>query len=109
MIDITSLRKKLIKDYRRYSHKGGWRKVGSDYGISGAVAYRIANSDYEPRDPHIRARLGLPAYAPAPVCVKCGNVHVTKRCTRKQPPTRWSDYPIDQLRAALDNREEFVR
>src|SRR5690349_10769259 len=39
------------------------------------------------REPHkgtIRAALGLPVLAPAPVCIYCGVPHTTKRCTAKQ-------------------------
>jgi hypothetical protein len=108
MIDIVSLRKKLKKDYSRHSDGGGWREVGKAYGVSGAMAYRIANSDYEPKDPHARFLLGLPVFAQAPVCSKCGEVHVAKRCTRRKPPERWIDYPVDQLRSAFENRAEFA-
>jgi len=106
-ITITQLRVSLQRAYIRHSNDGGWRKVGDEYGITGAMAFRIANSDYEPKDPHILSTLGLPAYAPAPVCPKCGKVHVTKRCTVKKPPERWSEYTVDQLRTALINREEW--
>ncbi len=44
--------------------------------------------DYEPRDPHIRAALNLPALAPAPVCPRCGMVHVAKRCMSQQERPR---------------------
>lgn len=38
-------------------------------------------SGQEPREPNLRDALGLPCYAPAPICSKCGTVHVTKKCT----------------------------
>jgi hypothetical protein len=106
--DIASLRKRLKKDYERLSKEGGWREVGRRHGITGAMAHRIANSDYEPKEVHARFLLGLPALVPAPVCEKCGDVHLTKRCARRPLPTRWADYPIAQLRAAIDNREELA-
>lgn len=42
---------------------------------------RFATTCYEPKRPEWRRILGLPSFAPAPVCPKCGVVHVTKRCT----------------------------
>jgi len=64
-----------------YATRHNWRAVAAQYGVSSGMAYRIAVNDYEPREAHIRHKLGLPALAPAPVCAKCGEVHVTKRCT----------------------------
>jgi len=37
-----------------------WREIGAVYGVSGAMAFRVATQDYEPKDPQIRKRLGLP-------------------------------------------------
>ncbi len=39
----------------------------------------------EPKDPKKRFALGLPIFAPAPVCGQCGEVHTTKRCPRLKP------------------------
>lgn len=108
MMDITSLRKRLWKAYRANSNKGGWRAVAAQYNVSAAMIYRIANSSYEPKAAWARYHLGLPALAPAPVCPKCGQVHVTKRCTRRKPPKRWIDYSVDELRWAFENRVDFV-
>ena len=37
------------------------------------MAWRIAKErGYEPRDPHLRARLGLPALVSVAPCEKCG-------------------------------------
>jgi uncharacterized protein (DUF433 family) len=41
-----------------------------------------------PKSPAKRKALGLPAYAPAPVCVKCGSVHTTKYCTAARKPRK---------------------
>jgi len=52
----------------------------------------------EPVDPVVRLKLGLPALAPAPVCVKCGEVHTTRRCTKnltgkpRNKPIPWEHY-----------------
>ena len=62
-----------------------WREVGDQYGISGGMAYRIAVDGYEPKDPHIRFTLCLPALIPAPACPRCGIVHVS-RCTANRKP-----------------------
>lgn len=65
-----------------------WEKTGEDYKISGGMAYRIAMQGYEPKDAHIRAALGLPILAPAPVCPVHGVVH-TGSCPRVGKRPRW--------------------
>jgi len=78
-------------------------------GISGGMAHRIANRGYEPKDVHIRLQLGLPAMGEAPVCERCGVVHVSKRCTARRRP-RWRDLwevDVDVLRDALERRREW--
>ena len=57
--------------------------MGAEIGISGGMAYRVATSDYEPRDNAIRKLLGLPQLARAPICPTCGVVHVRKTCPVK--------------------------
>lgn len=107
MTTISILRRKLNQSHQKLQ-RGGWRLVGAEFGISGGMAYRIAVDGYEPKEPHIRLKLGLPALAPAPVCVKCGQVHTTKRCTNQ--PRRYrrlDDYPVDMLREMLANRQEM--
>ena len=70
---------------RRYGELQNWRKVGAAMGISEGMAWRLANEEgYEPKDAHIRVHLGLPALVPAPACVRCGEVHVTKRCVKRR-------------------------
>lgn len=63
-----------------------WREIGIEFPDVplGTLCRIYKDSRYEPKRPDIRAALGLPCYAPAPVCVKCGIVHVTKRCTAKR-------------------------
>ncbi len=40
---------------------GSWRKVAEQFEISPAMAWRLVNEpDYEPKDPEIRRKLGLP-------------------------------------------------
>jgi len=110
MISDMELRKRLKKAYKRLKNKGGWRAVGREFGIPARTAWRISERDYVPKNAHLRTKLGLTTLAPAPVCPKCGKVHVTKRCT-SVPASRtrrslW-DWPVDELRRALENREEM--
>ena len=76
-----------IRENHRVSES--WEKTGEDYKISGGMAYRIAVQGYEPKDAHIRAVLGLPILAPAPVCPKCNVVHVRATCPRVGKRPRW--------------------
>jgi len=46
--------------FELYDHLHSWRAVGLELEISGAMAWRVANQGYEPKDPEIRAKLGLP-------------------------------------------------
>lgn len=106
-ITIIELRKMLLDDYNELG--GGWRGVGKRWGVDHAVVYRIATQGYEPRSPKIRKQLGLAIMQPAPVCLKCGVVHVTKRC----PSTRENhrdllSTPVNVIKWKLDHREEFA-
>ena len=106
MMKIDVIRQRLIKAYKRL---GNWRTVGKEFGISGGMAFRIAQRDYEPRDPQIRARLGLESYGKAPVCPRCGMVHVSQRCTAKPKKMgKVSEMPEAELRWRLENREELT-
>jgi len=53
----NAARRRLL---RLHDELGSWRKVGVEIGVTGAMAYRVATQGYQPRDPEIRARLGLP-------------------------------------------------
>lgn len=58
-------------------------------------------SGKEPINPAIRDALGLPCLAPAPVCPKCGVVHVTKKCTAgRKPATKRHNWKRDYQWAA---------
>ena len=106
MASLGDVSQRLKKTYERL---GTWRAVGEVYRISGGMAFRIALQGYEPKDLKIRSRLGLTSMAPAPVCAKCGKVHVSKRCTAR--PALWMrkvwDTPEAELRWRLENREEY--
>jgi hypothetical protein len=79
-ISLDQLSHKLQKAYQKIEN---WRKVAAQFGISSGLAYRIAKQGYEPKQPHLRHKLGLPALAPAATCPECGEVHVRKTCPRK--------------------------
>jgi hypothetical protein len=67
-----------------------WRKIASreEYlGIAAGTLCEIAKGR-EPKDAHVRAQLHLPALIPAPACVKCGEVHTTKACTKDRQPRK---------------------
>lgn len=90
-----------------YKAQGAWRKVGRQFGITPAMAWRIVNQGYDPKTPEIRHRLGLPALIPTPPCGKCGAVHVSKRCTAK--PREYRDLfamPPEELLRRLNERSE---
>jgi predicted RNA-binding Zn-ribbon protein involved in translation (DUF1610 family) len=67
-----------------------WREIAKkpDFvGIPAGTLCRISKG-YEPKNNHIRSRLGLPAMVSTPVCPTCGKVHISKICpmTRKNAP-----------------------
>jgi hypothetical protein len=110
MKTIDSLRRDLKKSYKRL---GSWSRVGMEFRIGKAMAFRIAERNYEPKDIHIRMSLGLPAYVikQVQICERCGKIHPQlKRCTAR--PAMWMrkvwDTPVEELRWRLDHREEFV-
>ena len=105
MASLGSVRRKIKKAYKEAQN---WRVVAEQFGITVAMAWRIANQDYEPKDPKIRVKLGLSALAPAPVCERCGEVHVSKRCTSRQRKHRdLFAMDVNELRKALINRKEW--
>lgn len=62
----------------RYGVLQDWKAVAREIGVSSGMAYRVAMTDYDPKDNAIRECLGLPAMAPVSVCPTCGVVHVKK-------------------------------
>ena len=113
MRKIDDVRRDLKKSYKRLK---SWRLVGLEFGVSKAMAFRIATQRYEPKDRNIRRALGMEPIrtAPAPVCPECGEVHVTKRCVKKRGTTETRrtrrnlfDYSIKALRRMLEEREEW--
>ena len=90
---VTPLAAKILL---LHGELASWRKVGASLGVSGGMAYRVANG-YEPKAPSIRTALGLPVLTPvvtsAPagtlimgeeVTCRCGRVFVGKWGTRRR-------------------------
>ena len=53
----NAIQGRLLEDYRI---EGSWLAVGRKYDVSSAMAWRVANEGYEPKDDEIRAKLGFP-------------------------------------------------
>lgn len=88
--------------------RGGWRAVGAMHGITGAMAHAIAVKGYEPRDPNIRARLGMAAYMKVQICPTCGRLHnLVKACptgkpeNAPKPRVRWKKL-YNELKASTE-------
>lgn len=60
---------------------GSWEAVASEIGVSLGTTVRVSQG-YEPRNPGLRAKFGLPLLRPAPVCT-CGEVHTRKTCPNR--------------------------
>lgn len=105
MTSLGDIRREIQKAYKK---AGNWRVVARQFGITPAMAWRIAVDGYEPKEAKIRVKLGLAAMAPAPVCPHCGEVHIKKRCPEKRRQHR-DLFAMDEgeLRQALEGREEF--
>jgi len=104
--ELGDIQAELLKAHQEL---GNWRAVGRAFGLNGAMAWRIAKTGYEPKDPHIRFILNLATLLPAAVCKRCGEVHTTRRCVRKRRERRYKSLwamPVVELRWALENREE---
>lgn len=111
MSDLEQVGREARKHYFRLKN---WRLVGEEMGIGYAVAYRLAtDATYEPKDPHIRFVLGLPALIPSPACPKCGVVHIAKTCPearngKPKPPRRVAircDNPASAAQTIIKNLE----
>lgn len=88
--------------WRDHNQLGTWQAVGAKFGLTPALVYRVAHG-YEPKKPAIRAALGLPALAPAPVCPRHGVVH-TRACRAARAPRRLFDWPTKALARAIRER-----
>ena len=92
---------------QRRSEGETYEAIAADYeGATRAHIWKIINKHSEPTEPHLRQAFGLPAQKLAPVC-KCGEVHTTKRCTKKTRRGKRDlfAYSVRELRWMLENRE----
>ena len=108
MTDLGSVRRALKKAYQEAAGAGGWREVGKRFGISPGMAWRIVKQKYEPKDPKIRVRMGLPTRVEVSACPMCGEVHVKKHCPKTV--VRHKDMLAmdpDELKRRLEDRKVF--
>lgn len=92
---------KALKQNHTYAY------LSKKYGVNNYYLWNIINvRGYRPPD-KVLLKLGCTVTKPAPVCRKCGAVHVTTRCTAKARQYRdlWA-MPTKVLRWKLENRKE---
>jgi len=95
-----------------YAQKRSLRRVAKE-NYNGQVNHADIQRILQGRGPmeaKKRLAFGLPALIPVPACPKCGEGHVTKRCTANQP-TRHRDLfslPVSVLRRMLEERVEYT-
>ena len=116
-LSFREVRKRIRAAYRKMKNQGGWRAVGKAFGISGGMAFRIGVDGHEPKDPKIRAILGMSAMKLAPACPECGEVHVMDHCPNPSLPfpkigifregQKLEDVSMRKLKWAIENREEW--
>lgn len=89
----------------RSAHDAGqsWRDLAKEFRVKPGTLCRIAKHGYEPKKAAIRAALGLPTLAPAPVCPRHGIVH-TRACRAARAPRRLFDWPTKALARAIRER-----
>lgn len=78
-----------------YLEFGSWRKVAQNLdhaSLNPGLLSRIAKGK-KPAPNSVLFALGLPLKeVPAQPCKRCGDVHVTKRCTKRKEGVRVIDY-----------------
>jgi len=99
----NAIQQRLLRDY---DVLGTWEKVGQKWGLNRGLAFMIAKKNYEPKDPHLRHKLGLPALIPAPACRECGEVHVRRGCSKEANLHRdLFSMSVEELRWRFEQRE----
>ena len=74
----------LLKKQFSYKH------LEDEMGVNRYYLWKILNDETYRPTPRISHILGIKLYREAPVCSKCGEVHVTKICTKnRKPRTNW--------------------
>lgn len=91
---MTTLHELSRKLQAEHGQLGNWRAVGSKYGITEALAFRIAKEQYDPKGAALRTKLGLPALTLAPVCTNCGVVHTLGDICPQVTPVRITAYQV---------------
>src|SRR3972149_7987394 len=81
---LDAIRRDLRRERRKGIKESGkptpWRILAQSYpGVPPGTLCAIAKGR-TPQKTSIRAALGLPVTAPAPVCPPCGNVPLARRC-----------------------------
>lgn len=100
MFTALKLKNTLLKQYSELKHVGGWQAVADLHGVGKTMVWRIANTDYIPKDQTIRQKLGLPISAqvfpvmgevlngsvtmPTLICPNDGNPFIPNTPKRKQ-------------------------
>ena len=91
---FDGIRKRMQERYDATSDDNGnksYRIVAGEFRVSKPMARLIIKDGYEPKSNAIRRALGLP----------------TTRLVRANPPRRWRDLPLAELRRAVINRVEY--
>jgi len=105
MKDIGIVRYEMRQMYKIVKN---WRRVGKIFGVTGAMAWRICNDDYEPATAAIRTTLMLPAMVETPACPICGEIHVKRGCSLRRSRGQRKDllaWDVEDLKKAILNRE----
>ncbi len=101
--NVQAYRKSLLAAHMKLK---SWRKVAAPYDLKPSMARMIAYG-YDPGN-KIRAKLHLQAKQVVLACSKCGEAHVTKRCTKVARRSRdLYAMPVKELRWAMENRQEI--
>lgn len=79
----------LLAVHDKNDRKKSMRGLAKKYGVSHGVIQRIMTG-IEPKSHTIRAKLNLsPLIGHAPLCPKCGQMHIAKRCIAKKIKPPW--------------------
>jgi hypothetical protein len=107
VVTYDTLKKRL--NYLHGIDKVSYRKIAlldEFYGVPAGTLCDMAKGK-EPRSPHLRARLGLPALVSLPPCPKCGEVHLAKTCPAARKKAARMKHICDNCFNWLDRRIEY--
>lgn len=100
LLDLAEFRAKLIAEKRSTIYI----RLSEKYGVNPYYLWNIINSPGYKPPARICAILGIKFYLPAPICRKCGGVHVTKYCTANRKPWRDWHYHFGMTDDLLEKR-----